>query len=150
MAATDPHHAPSGPGIVLVAIAVAGAAFLGTIGSLVIGMGSGTDCTTSYPGAGDGYAPCRGVTIGMVVQMTAQAVLLVVAVRLVGRRRASVVAGLVLLHLSVGCWVVAQAAVGASYCRPGTAGYDASYCPGAPGPEDPISPPGSGSASPRA
>lgn len=120
--------------VVLVSLAIGVCAFLGSLGWFAVGMGTMTDCTTFYSCDSSGCSPCgiteRWINAGGILQWVLAAVSIVVLVRGVRQRRGSMllVCGLVVLALSVLCFAGTTMRAHASYCRPGTPGYAASYC----------------------
>jgi multisubunit Na+/H+ antiporter MnhB subunit len=121
-------------GIVLVSLGVALCLLLGTLGWFAVGFGTMTGCTNDYSCTETGCPPCRTtgtwINLGGVVQLllaTAGIVLLVLATRI--RPHLLAAAGLALLVLSVLAFVGTTWAAQHWYCRPGTPGYEQSYCP---------------------
>jgi hypothetical protein len=122
----------SAAAVTVVAIAVS--LVLGTVGWFFVGFGVMTDCTNDYSCGSGGCSPCattgRLINVGGVVQLLLAAAGVAVLVRgLRGRRSGSLArGGAVVLVASVVVFAGSTTLAQRSYCRPGSAGYDESYC----------------------
>ena len=122
-----------GPGVTsLLVLALVVPALLGTVGYAAVGMGVMTDCTTYYEECCDPCAPAsHWLLAGALFQ---GALVLAVAVlwrwsATFGLRAGRLAAiGATALVLSVMAIVLSDVAASNSYCRPGAAGYERSYC----------------------
>jgi hypothetical protein len=123
---------PSAIATATIVLASTFALLLASIVSWGIAFGMGTDCTTWYECGADGCPPCRPMNVWIGAGAVTQLLLAAAGVRAIATGRASIILGLVLMAASVGAIVVTTHAAGESYCRPGTSGFDESYCPGAP------------------
>ena len=121
-------------GVVLLSLAIGACVLLGTLGWLAVGFGTLSSCTDDYSCATSGCPPCvttqRWVNAGGVIPWVLAVVGTVVLVRGVRAARASMllVCGLVVLTASAVSFAGTTWRAQESYCRPGTPGYDDSYC----------------------
>lgn len=125
-------------GVVLVALAIATSLALGTIGWAAVGFGVMTDCTNEYSCSASGCPPCetasRWLMLGGLTQLGLAVAGVVVLVRAVSAARAHrrptnlVVAGALLLAISLGAITVTTSAAQGSYCRVGSPDDEDGYC----------------------
>ena len=108
-------------------------ALLGTFGYAAVGMGVMTDCTTYYEECCEPCAPAsHWLLAGALFQgaiVVTVAVLWRWSARFGLRQRSMAAVGVTALVLSVMAIVLSDAAASNAYCRPGTTGYERSYCP---------------------
>lgn len=120
--------------VVLVSVAIATSLTLGTLGWFAVGLSTMTACTNDYSCSTTGCEPCaatgRWINAGGLVQwMLAGAGGAALSRRRLRERPGTLaITGMALLTFSVLVVVGSTWAAQASYCRPGTSGYDGSYC----------------------
>ncbi len=121
-------------GTMALSVAIGACLLLGTVGWLVLGIGPMTDCTNNYSCSTSGCSPCattRGwINAGGIGELMLAGVGIAAMVRGLRAERPAYLAtvGLALLALSVVTAVATTWRAHESYCRPGTPGYEDSYC----------------------
>jgi len=121
-------------GVVLVSFAIGVCVLLGTLGWFAVGFGTMTDCTDNYSCSATGCPPCREtalwINVGGVIQWVLAAAGVVILVR--GRRSKRWLSllggGAAVLAVSALVFLGTTSQASKSYCQPGTADYEASYC----------------------
>jgi hypothetical protein len=121
-------------GLVLVSFAIGVCVLLGTLGWFAVGFGTMTDCTDNYSCSSTGCPPCgdtaRWINVGGVVQWLLAAAAITILVR--GSRSQRWLpllgGGAAVLAASLLAFLGTTLQASESYCRPGTAGYESSYC----------------------